>query len=177
MRITLLGLALAACDGGDDKGAAADDTDTTVTLSGMYEVKKEFANLTSCSDRGDEVGVPTPYVRLDEVDDGVDVTLCSGPSTCPPTPDFEWGVKADGADWLGQTRDGYVSEQEQACVHVLVETTLKVDGVEITLDQRKYTLYDYDITDPDDCDESWMSWQGAGGSCAERKTITATQVE
>lgn len=172
----LLLLALTACDGGEGKGTTTDDTDVSEGISGMYEVRKEFSNLTACSDRGEQVEIPTPFVKLDEVDGGIDVTLCSAIDTCPPTADFDWRVEADGADWLGQTRDGYISEQESACVHVLVEATATFDGTEVTLDQQKYTLYDYEITAEGPCEESWTTWEGIGGSCAERRNIVADKV-
>jgi hypothetical protein len=174
MRYLVMLTLLAACDGGGDD--PADDTDVSADgggLAGMWAITGEWENQGSCSGKGEQVAMPTPYLRLADNAGTVELTFCSGLDSCLPTPDWYLGV--DGEAWLEETHSGYYSE-ENGCVSFYTERVAELVEGELKLKEENWQRYDLEVTSERKClDEEVPDFFGSGGDCTSSRTLTAVK--
>ncbi len=172
LRATVAALvAGAGCGGsGGDK-----DADAGGELAGLYEVKKNTQNLSGCT--GGEDLTPPPFIDV-KISGGVlDVYICRSTTDCDTLPDPKWTMSEDNVGWIGQTNNGYISQQmgQPQCTVTLEESLLEeVDSETIRLEYRLYQAAGTATTE-DACVEQSSSLTASSELCVQLETIRATK--
>jgi hypothetical protein len=155
-------------EGDTDDAAAADP-------SGLWQTKRQRVNGTSCASPGEDI-IPIPFFDLRRDGDRLDFYTCTAADNCAPTPDDLWSYSLVDGFWVGESRNGSVSEQEQACRMFLQSRYLELSDGKLTLERLDYVSFLAGVVDESDCTAEANDWNGGGGECAPYEILTANRV-
>jgi len=178
MRISLLGLVVLGCGGGDGGGTS---------FEGIYRVETWTQNRMACDAEGPSVAMshePLFYVKNESflgskfvnVNSCLDIATCSSEANDADTihiGSFAFEQGNDSSGW--STRSAFAFDVQGQCQGGVTETKMTISQTSIRIEQKHVEAVPFPpVAGEDECPDAKVEEAAAGQPCDELEVVTAT---